>query len=322
MEREEANETTEGLQLAQWIAQASSVPSRNKAKTVIASGKVKLNGEWTTSTDAGRRISRGDRFEIHWDRPGTSKPHTSAHRELLSKGLDIVLEDEFIVALNKPAGLLTDSATRQQERERPNARKLMTAYLKPQKKRPTIVHRIDRDTSGIVLFAKNPATADKLKKTFRDHTIGRHYWVAVQGGPREDTGTWEDWVFWDPKNNVLRKSLPNHPKAKKATAHFTVVSRHDDVTILHVELVTGKRNQIRFQCQERQHPLCGERLYTPPEWTAIGPPCPRQALHALRLELEHPISGKPVKIEAPLPPELQTFVQKLRDVRETAWPHP
>jgi len=279
---------------------------------VIASGKVKLNGTWASASDAGRRISKGDHFEIHWDRPGTSKPHTSAHRELLSKGLDILLEDEFIVALNKPSGLLTDSATRQQERERPNARKLMTAYLKPQNKRPTIVHRIDRDTSGIVLFAKNPAVADKLKKTFREHTINRYYWVAVQGGPSEDEGVWEDWVYWDAKQNVLRKSRTDHPQGKHAKANFRVISRHAGASILEVELITGKRNQIRFQCQEQNHPLMGERLYTPPDWEVIGPPCPRQALHAIRLGLNHPMTGARVEIKAPLPPDLEAFLHRLR----------
>jgi len=188
----------------------------------------------------------------------------------------------------------------------------MTSYLRPQKKRPIVVHRIDRDTSGIVLFAKNPAAADKLKKTFREHTIDRHYWVAVQGGPEEDEGSWEDWVYWDARQNVLRKSRPDHPKAKQAEASYRVLSRHGAVTLLEVTLVTGKRNQIRFQCQERDHPLCGERLYTPPEWEPIGPPCPRQALHAIRLGLTHPITGARVQIEAPLPADLEAFVQRLR----------
>lgn len=311
-----AGEEDQGLQLAQWVAKFSSVPSRNKAKTVIASGKVKLNGEWMGAGDAGRAISCGDEAEILWSRPGTSKPHAKAHRELLSQGLDILYEDPYIVALNKPAGLLTDSATKQQEKERATARKLMNSYLKPQEKRPVVVHRIDRDTSGIVLFAKDPQSAETIREGFREQLLDRFYWVAVQGGPTEDEGVWENWVYWDSKHNVLRRGMPEQSGVKLASAKFRVVERFPRLSILEVELGTGKRNQIRFQCQERNYPLCGEKLYLPAGWDRKGFPCPRQALHAKKLVLSHPRTNRKVVIECPLPSDLSTWLERAKTLSE------
>jgi len=307
-----ATEEHEGLQLAQWLATFDRIQSRNQAKRVIASGKVRLNGSWVGPDEASRRLLAGDEVVIEWNRPGTSKPHAKAQRELLSKGLDILFEDAYVVALNKPPGLLTDSATKQQARERATARKLMGAYLKPQKKRAVVVHRIDRDTSGIVLFAKDPLSAEKIREGFRAQALDRVYWVAVQGGPEEDEGLWEDTVYWDAKWKVLRRALPDQKGAKEASATFKVLERYGKITLLQVTLNTGKRNQIRYQCQERGYPLCGERLYVPKDWEQSGLPCPRQALHAQRLAFDHPQTRKRVVVESPLPEDLNAWLVRAK----------
>lgn len=310
-----ASEEHEGLQLAQWMATFERLKSRNHAKRVIASGKVKLNGSWVGPDEASRRILNGDEVVIEWNRPGTSKPHAKAQRELLSKGLDILYEDNHVVALNKPPGLLTDSATKQQARERTSARKLMGAYLKPQKKRAIVVHRIDRDTSGIVLFAKDPLSGDKIREGFREQALDRVYWVAVQGGPEEDEGLWEDTVYWDAKWKVLRRAMPGQKGAKEASASFKVTERYGTLSILEVTLKTGKRNQIRYQCQERGYPLCGERLYVPQDWQTIGLPCPRQALHAKRLAFDHPHTRKRVVVESTIPQDLEAWLTRAKRVQ-------
>ena len=159
--------------------------------------------------------------------------------------------------------------------------------------------------------------ADKIREAFRERTIDRIYWVAVQGGPEEDEGRWEDQVYWDAKRKVLRRAMQGQRGAKDASARFRVIDRFVDVTILEVTLETGKRNQIRYQCQERGYPLCGERLYLPMDWRPVGFPCPRQALHARKLAFDHPQSGKRIVVESSLPDDLSTWLERLRREKKT-----
>ena len=305
------DEESEGAQLSRFLMTFPRIDSRNHAKRVLSRGKVSINGSWADESAAGLRLALGDVVAIDWDRPGTSRPHAKAQRDLFSRGLDGLFEDSAVVALDKPPGLLTDSATTKQAKERPTARKWMTSYLKPQGKRAVVVHRIDRDTSGVVLFAKDMNSAEKIREGFREQSIDRVYWVAVQGGPEEDEGRWEDTVYWDAKRKVLRRAMQGQRGGKEATARFRVVERFVDVTILEVTLETGKRNQIRFQCQERGYPLCGERLYIPREWEKSVVPCPRQALHARKLTFDHPRTGKRVVVESPLPADLSAWLDRL-----------
>jgi len=311
-----ASEEDAGQRLDQWIASFDTVLSRARARRAIESGKVSLNGQRIGRSESGQKIAVGDQARIEWNRPGTSATHSLAKGTLSSEGLEILFEDESVLAVNKPAGLLTDAATRKQSRERQTVKKLLQAYLRPFGQRAIVIHRIDRDTSGIVLFAKEDAAVEPLKSQFLHHTMERIYWVAVQGSPSSDHGTWEDNVVWNPRLRVLQTAHPKDRKAKKAQAHFKVIERFGDHgAILEVQLVTGKRNQIRFQCQQQGFPLYGERLYTPEDWEHIGPAAPRQALHARRLAGRHPRTGKPLVIEAPLPPDLETLVARLRPSR-------
>ena len=296
-ETKTVDEESEGAQLSRYLMTFSRIDSRNHAKRVLSTGKVSVNGEFLGQSSAGLRLHLGDVVAIDWDRPGTSKPHAKAQRDLFSRGLEILHEDKAVVALDKPSGLLTDAATTKQARERATARKWMTAYLKPQGKRAVVVHRIDRDTSGVVLFAKDMNHADKIREAFRERTIDRIYWVAVQGGPEEDEGRWEDQVYWDAKRKVLRRAMQGQRGAKDASARFRVIDR--------------------FQCQERGYPLCGERLYLPMDWRPVGFPCPRQALHARKLAFDHPQSGKRIVVESSLPDDLSTWLERLRREKKT-----
>jgi len=312
-EAKTATEENAGKRLDQWIASFETVLSRARAKRAIESGKVSLNGNRIGRAEAGHKISVGDKALIEWNRPGTSATHSLAKGTLSSEGLDILYEDDSVLAINKPPGLLTDAATRQQSRERQTVKKILQAYLRPFGKRAIVIHRIDRDTSGIVLFAKEDPAVEPLKTQFLNHTMERVYWVAVQGSPSTDHGTWEDDVVWNPRSRVLQSAHPKDRKAKAARAHFEVLERFGDHSaILRIRLVTGKRNQIRFQCQKRGFPLYGERLYTPEDWENTGPAAPRQALHAERLAGLHPRTKKKMVIEAPLPPDLETLLDRLR----------
>ena len=303
-----------GQQLAVFLAGFPGVSSRNQAKKILASGKVLLNGAYVSASSAGYRLAEGDAVSIHWDRPGSGAKRVRAQQELDSTGLTIVFEDAYVVAVYKPAGVLTDAATSKQARERATVTKWMRAYLKPKGVQPFVVHRIDRDTSGIVLFAKDAGSAETIRTGFRVKALERLYWVAVERGPLEDSGVWEDWVRWDSKKRTLLKALGTEKDKKEARAHYTVLHRGPGFSLLQVELDTGKRNQIRYQCQVRGFPLCGERQYRPRDFESNVLQPPRQALHAIGLAFPHPRSGNRISLYAPLPGELVQWLKRLSGV--------
>jgi 23S rRNA pseudouridine1911/1915/1917 synthase len=185
-------------------------------------------------------------------------------------------------------------------------------YLRPQKRRPFVVHRIDRDTSGLVVFAKDPRTQQALKKQFINRAPQRVYLALVYGHPAPDRGTWRDYLVWDRKALIQKRTHPRDPHAAEAVCDYRVVETFRDTSLLEVRLETGKRNQIRIQARLRGHTLVGERRYV------YGPDAlrpivfPRQALHAYRLVFRHPADGRPMRFEAALPADLNMILARLR----------
>ncbi len=130
------------------------------------------------------------------------------------------------------------------------------------KRKPFVVHRIDRDTSGIVLFAKDGRTHAALKHQFRERTPERVYLAVVYGHPTPESGTWRDHLVWDGKALIQKETHPKDPRAAEAISHYTVVETFESTSLVEVRLHTGKRNQIRIQARLRGHTLVGEVRYT------------------------------------------------------------
>ncbi|HEY6212726.1 MAG TPA: pseudouridine synthase, partial [Vicinamibacterales bacterium] len=227
------------------------------------------------------------------------------------RDLPIVYEDDAIVVLNKPAGLLAVPLERRED-----ARSVfddLKAYLRARRKAaPLVVHRIDRDTSGLVLFAKNRAAQTALKDQFKRHTPERIYYAVVYGHPAAASGTWRDRLVWDQKALVQKETHPRDPRGKDAVCRYHVVEALRGAALLEVALVTGRRNQIRLQARLRGHTLVGERRYT------FGPDAlrtiafPRQALHAARLVFRHPRDGREMRFEAPMPDDMTGLIARLK----------
>jgi 23S rRNA pseudouridine1911/1915/1917 synthase len=294
-----------GIRLDAFLADFQSVGVRARAQRAIVSGKVSVNGEPIGRRDAGVHLQAQAVVRVDWNRPGTSAPVARVRDKLTKRNLSILFEDSCLLAVDKPPGLLTDSATWEQRRERESVFQLAREYLSPQGKRPWVAHRIDRDTSGVVLLAKTPAAQEGLREQFRRNMPERVYWAALQGVPYPDSGEWIDFVVWDDRKLITRQTHPQDKSGKEARSFYRVISASPPhFAIVEVMLDTGRRNQIRVHCQLRNHPLVGERLYLPRDWEERGPRLDRQALHARRLTVEHPITGRPVTIESPLPPEL------------------
>ena len=216
--------------------------------------------------------------------------------------------------LNKPAGLLSVPLPRKQDE--PSVYSHLERYLRPQRRRPFVVHRIDRDTSGLVVFAKDPRTQQALKKQFIQREPARVYLALVYGHPDPRQGTWRDRLVWDRKSLIQKRTHPRDPQGAEAVCDYRVAEEFRDASLLEVKLQTGKRNQIRIQARLRGHTLVGERryVYGPDALRPIA--FPRQALHAYRLAFRHPVDGREMRFEAPLPDDFSTLLARLR--RESA----
>jgi 23S rRNA pseudouridine1911/1915/1917 synthase len=174
------------------------------------------------------------------------------------------------------------------------------------------VHRIDRDTSGVVLFAKNARTQGALKAQFRRREPERVYRAVVYGCPTPASGTWRDHLVWDRRALIQKETHPSDPRGTEAISEYVVLERLRGASLIEVRLTTGKRNQIRIQARLRGHTLVGEQRYTygPPPLRPIE--FPRQALHAYRLGFRHPADGRTLQFEAPLPEDLTVLIGRLR----------
>jgi 23S rRNA pseudouridine1911/1915/1917 synthase len=297
-----------GARLDKFLAAPDRLMSRGRASDALARGKIFLNDREMTLQDAATRLSAGDIVAVWMDRPGSARRRASLgeHRDL-----PIVYEDESIVLLDKPPGVLSVPLER-----RGDARSVyedLKDYLARRRKpRPFVVHRIDRDTSGLVLFAKHAAAQQRLKDQFKRHEPERVYLAVVYGHPDPAAGTWRDRLVWDEKALIQKETHPRDAKGKDAIAHYRVVERLKGASLIEVSLVTGRRNQIRLQARLRGHTLIGEVRYTYGPETLRSIAFPRQALHAHRLSFRHPGDGRSMTFDAPLPDDLVGLIARLR----------
>ncbi len=298
------------IRLDKRIVDLENVGSRSRARRVIDEGKVTVNGE--VVRDSGMMVPDDAVVAVEWNKAGTARKKVEAKRGLTDAGLVILFEDERLLALNKPVGLLTDTATKAQARSEDSLRKRARAYLKAKGADAFVVHRIDRDTSGMVLIAKDEGASENLRAQFRAQTPTRVYDVVVHGRVVDDEAEWVDVMAWDRRNRVQRPVPDDHPDAFRASAHMRVVERYATSTRLEVSLVSGRRNQIRLQCMLRNHPLIGERLYIHDDWhRPAEPSLERQALHGRRLEVFHPSGSGRQRFDAPWPKDFKTLVRSL-----------
>jgi 23S rRNA pseudouridine1911/1915/1917 synthase len=296
-----------GIRLDKFLAAPDRAGSRGRAGSALERGKVILNGRDTTLEDAARRLTPGDVVRLWTDRPGSSKPR----RNVAIPNLEVIYEDDALYVINKPAGLLAVPLPRREAA--PSVYDFIEQHLRPRgKRRPLIVHRIDRDTSGLVVFAKDEATQLHIKAQFRRREPDRVYLAVVYGHPDPPEGTWRDYLVWDDDALIQKETHPRDPRAKEAISMYRVIESFRDTSLIEVRLHTGKRNQIRLQARLRGHTLVGERRYVfgPDHLRPIE--FPRQALHAFRLAFLHPRDGRPMRFEAPIPDDMKALVNRLR----------
>jgi len=297
-----------GIRLDKFLADGDRLGSRPRAAAALERGKVFVNDEEATLDDAGRRLAAGEVVRVWMDRP------RSARRRAGRTGagdLGIVYEDDALIVVNKPAGLLAVPLERR--REAPSVYDQLEDHLRPRgKRKPLVVHRIDRDTSGLVVFATRRDAQERLKEQFKRHEPERVYLAVVYGHPTPPSGTWRDRLVWDQKSLVQKETHPGDRRGKEARSDYRVVETFRDASLIEVKLVTGKRNQIRLQARLRGHMLVGEQRYVdgPDDLRPIS--FRRQALHAYRLAFRHPMDERRLRFEVPLPADLSDLIARLR----------
>jgi len=225
-------------------------------------------------------------------------------RPRFSRELAILYEDEAVVAVNKPAGLL---AVPVQGSDAPSALSLLSSDLKAHRQRALVVHRIDRFTSGVLLFAKTGLDRDALVRQFLGHTPVRQYFAVVRGHLAAKQGTL---VHYFRREGMYQKlSTERDSKAARAELEYSVERALHAASFVRIKLVTGLQNQIRVQLSALGHPVIGDRKYSHDE--ASERRIARVALHAAYLQFTHPRSKETVSVECDLPRDFQSLLQAL-----------
>src|SRR5262249_13947666 len=304
----QVGESESGLRLDKWLAAAERLGSRSKALAAIERGKVFVNDIEQTVADAARRVQAGETIRLWVDRPGSAERRYTERR---ASGLHLLYEDSSLLVINKPAGVLTVPLPSQ-----PDEISLLDQvrrHLRSHKKlEPLVVHRIDRDTSGLVIFAKTPEAQRRLRDQFERREAERVYLAVVYGHLKPESGTWRDFLVWNQDALKQQPAERRDRKAKEAICRYRTLEKFTGAALIEVSLVTGKRNQIRVQAGLRGHPLVGEKKYICDPTPLPGIEFHRQALHAHRLAFIHPMSQRPMNFEAQAPDDFRSLLETLR----------
>jgi len=230
--------------------------------------------------------------------------HDDRRRPRFSRELGVLYEDDAVVVLDKPAGLL---AVPVKGSDAPSALSLLAAELKQKRQRALIVHRIDRFASGALVFAKTSRDREALVRQFLEHTPIRRYLAVVRGRVSAKAGMLVHYFRREGMFQKLRTA--KDPRAARAELRYSVERLFADASLVRIELVTGLQNQIRAQFSAMGHPVIGDRKYHPKE--ASERLIARVALHAEYLEFVHPRSGESIAIECKPPADFEYLVRGL-----------
>jgi 23S rRNA pseudouridine1911/1915/1917 synthase len=311
-----------GKRLDQFLANRMAAVSRARVQELIADGKVVVN-------DAAAKPSLKLRGGEHITVLGSAeRPPLRAIAEDIP--LDIAFEDDDLAVINKPAGMMVHAGAGATEDQR-NRGTLVNALLHHfatlsavgGEMRPGIVHRLDKQTSGLIVVAKNDEAHRKLAGQFARREVKKTYLALLHGWPKRDRGTITASISRDRIRRI--RMTTRGTDGRDAVSHYSVVRRLDSAfgkfTLVEVKIDTGRTHQIRVHMASLGHPVAGDALYGAPremrarrgrstdEGAAIS--LERNFLHAARLELTHPRTGEKIALESPLPPELRAFLATL-----------
>ncbi len=328
-----------GQRLDQFLTAQLEGVSRSRVQLLVEQGNVLVDGK---CEKASLKLRGGERVTV------TGDPHPAPLKALPEAiPLDVVYEDADLAVVNKPAGMMVHAGSGQSEDARTKGT-LVNALLHRFKTlsttggelRPGIVHRLDKETSGLIVVAKNDRAHAALGAMFAGRRVKKTYIALVEGELKRDKGTITASVSRDPVRRTRMTTQPNE-NARSAVSHYEVVrrlvTRFGIFSLVQVRIETGRTHQIRVHMASIGHPVVGDTLYggagqltdqealkaaqsraarrnAEPQRLKLG----RNFLHAARLEFAHPLTGKPIELEAPMPHELHEFLVRLESATDAS----
>ena len=293
------NQDSDLIRLDKFLMNNTDI-SRSKIQEMIKEDLVLVNNKHSKNS---YQLRLNDCVEII----GTLKKETNAKAEKID--LDIVYEDDYLMVINKPSGMVVHPANGHYSNTLVNALLYHTKYLSNNngKIRPGIVHRIDKDTSGLLVVAKNDDVHEALAKQLKDKTLSRIYIALVSGRINHDTGTIDAPIGRDKQDR--KKMTVTDENSKEAITHFKVLERYKNATLLELKLETGRTHQIRVHMAYINHPVVGDPVYGYKKTvTDFG-----QMLHAKELGFYHPVLKKHMTFKCDLP---KTFIDELEKYKD------
>lgn len=289
------------MRLDKYLAEQFPEQTRSYLQKLIKDGEVTVNGK---NVKTGYQLSKGDEVSVNIPEP------KELDVEPQKMDLDIVYEDDDVILVNKPKGMVVHPAPGHTTDTLVNG---LLYHCKDNLSgingvaRPGIVHRIDRDTTGILIVCKNDMSHNSIAAQLKEHSINRRYRALVHGNLKDDTGTVEGPIGRHP---IERKKMAiNEKNGKPAVTHYTVLERFGNYTLIECKLETGRTHQIRVHMTSIGHPLVGDEVYGPAK-------CPfklqGQCLHAMILGFVHPRTGEYMEFSADLPDYFEDLLRKLR----------
>lgn len=308
---------TEPVRIDIYLTEMVRNATRNKVQQAIKEGRVTVNDKKIKSSYIVQPL---DAIRVELTRP---KPPEAAPEAI---PLDIVFEDEHLMVVNKPAGLVVHPAFGNWTGTMVNALLYHAEQLSDyhdDELRPGIVHRLDKDTSGLLVVAKNEQAHKQLAKQFADHSIERTYWAVVWGRP-EDEGTFDEPIGRSRKDRKIMTVVPEE-QGKHAVTHFKIIERFDFLSLAEIRLETGRTHQIRVHFSNAGFPVFGDETYGGRSvrygsntgfrktlFEKLFKLLERQCLHAKTLGFIHPESEEFVSFDSALPDDFTTVLEELR----------
>ena len=301
----------EGQRLDRALASLHPELSRTRAQAAIKAGEVTVNGKPakpSQSLEAGQRLAFAP--SLGQTRPMDASDGARPLAEAIP--LRVVYEDERLLVVDKPAGLVTHPAPGHRTGTLVNALLAHAPGMDEESdnsQRPGIVHRLDKDTSGLIVIAKDAATHTALAAQMKEHAMVKRYIALVEGHVDPAQGEIEAPIGRDPRQRMRMAVVSEARGGRAARSRFRTLQSLPGRTLLEVQLETGRTHQIRVHLAAIHHPVVGDPIYGRPQ----PPKPPRQFLHAAHLEFRHPWTGEWLVFDAPLPDDLIAFLAKLEE---------
>jgi 23S rRNA pseudouridine1911/1915/1917 synthase len=281
-------EVTEPIELMKFLIEKMPGKSRNNIKSLMANNQIILNNKAVKQFDF--ILQPGQVIEINPHRPP---------KDINMKGIKLLYEDDYIIVIKKEAGLLSIATEKNDEL---TAYSQLSEYVKidnPANK-IFVLHRLDRETSGVMMFAKNQEIKQLLQSDWYESVMERCYIVIVEGYVEQQSGTITSWLTEN--KNYLVFSSPVDNGGQKAVTHYKVLKATKKFSMVEIHLETGRKNQIRVHMQDIGHSVIGDKKYG-----AERSPINRLGLHAYILAFKHPITGEILRFETDIPKEFENL---------------